>query len=184
MKFDIPTFFKNINSWSDFQSQLKSLNKKDKGNAFELLTKLYFKIKPLYSSYDKVWLFDEVPTKVLEYLGLPAHDLGIDLIAKEGDEYHAIQCKYHSDKSASVTFKELSTFISLLESNDKITQGYLCSSAEETSRNFKKLKTKPISQIMHDSWQLLDEAFFIDVRKILNGKKISIIKSYFELLRF
>ena len=142
------------NSWSDFQGRLEFLDNKKKGNAFELLTKLYFKINPVYSFYDEVWLFDELPTKELEYLELPTQDLGIDLIANYGNEYHAIQCKYHSDKTSSVTFKEVSTFISLLESNDKITQGYICSSADLTSRNFNKLKTKPINLIMSDSWQL------------------------------
>ncbi|MDA7580164.1 DEAD/DEAH box helicase family protein [Crocinitomicaceae bacterium] len=163
------------NSWSDFQGRLEFLDNKKKGNAFELLTKLYFKINPVYSFYDEVWLFDELPTKELEYLELPTQDLGIDLIAKYGNEYHAIQCKYHSNKTSSVTFKEVSTFISLLESNDKITQGYICSSADLTSRNFNKLKTKPINLIMSDSWQLLDEEFFNDVRKTLEGKKVKYI---------
>jgi len=166
------SILKECRSWSDFQDLLKTYNKKEKGNAFELLTKLYFKINPVYSFYDEVWLFDEVPSKELEYLSLPSQDLGIDLIAKQGNEYHAIQCKYHSDKTSSVTFKEVSTFISLLESNDKISQGYICSSADVTSRNFNKLKTKPINLIMADSWQLLDEEFFNDVRKIIEGKKI------------
>jgi superfamily II DNA or RNA helicase len=164
--------FLDINSWDDFKQRLAYLNKKEKGNSFELLTKLYFKINPIYSFYEEVWLFDEVPSKELEYLGLPSQDLGIDLIAKHGNEYHAIQCKYHSDKTSSVTFKEVSTFISLLESSDKITQGYICSSADLTSRNFNKLKTKPINLIMSDSWQLLGEEFFNDVRKTLVGKKV------------
>ena len=50
------SLFKECNSWSDFQGQLESLNKKEKGNAFELLTKLYFKINPVYSFYDEVWV--------------------------------------------------------------------------------------------------------------------------------
>ena len=103
---------------------MDGLPKKQMGNAFELLTKLYFKINPVYSFYDEVWLLSEVPSTVFEYLGLPSHDLGIDLIAKQGDEYHPIQCKYHSEKNSSITFNEVSTFISLLEGNDKFTQGY------------------------------------------------------------
>ena len=82
-----------------FKVNAQPLKKKDKGDAFELLTKLYFKINPVYHFYDEVWLLSEVPLKELEYLGLPSHDLGIDLIAKNGNEYHAIQCKYHSEKS-------------------------------------------------------------------------------------
>jgi len=102
---------------------------KEKGDAFEYITKLYFEIDAKYQFYDNIWLFSEVPAYELEILGLPSHDLGIDLIAKSGDEYHAIQCKFHDDNSKSITFKEVATFISLLESNPKRTQGYICSTA-------------------------------------------------------
>ncbi|MBT7317202.1 MAG: DEAD/DEAH box helicase family protein [Lentimicrobiaceae bacterium] len=168
------SLFKNLTSWGDFQKTLDDFSKKEKGDAFEMLTKLYFKINPIYNFYDDVWLLSEVPQKVLDYLELPSHDLGIDLIAKANNEYHAIQCKYHTDKNTSVTFKEVSTFISLLESNEKFTQGYICSSADLTSRNFNKLKTKPINSIMSDSWQVLDADFFNQARKLLIGNKLSI----------
>ena len=62
------TFFKNINCWQDFDDKLSSLGNKEKGDAFELLTKCYFKIKPQYNHYDEVWLLDEVPQKELDYL--------------------------------------------------------------------------------------------------------------------
>lgn len=129
-------FFKSIKSWSDFKKSCSISTNKEKGDAFELLTKLYFKIKPIYSFYDEVWLLSEVPQKEMEYLGIPSHDVGIDLIAKSGKEYHAIQCKYHSVRTNSVTFKEISTFISLVESNPKFTKGYICSSADLTSKTF------------------------------------------------
>jgi len=38
------TFWNECNSWNDFQRQLISLQKKEKGDAFEFLTKLFFKI--------------------------------------------------------------------------------------------------------------------------------------------
>ena len=154
---------------------LENLNKKEKGDAFELLTKLYFKLSPKYSFYDEVWMLSEVPVSVIEELGIPSHDLGIDLIAKSGNEYHAIQCKYHSDKNQSVTFKEVSTFISLLESNSKFTQGYICSSADITSRNYNKLNTKPINLILSDSWQELPSEFFENARHFLSRKKVSLV---------
>ncbi len=169
------TLFENINHWDDFISSLEQLNKKEKGDAFEVLTKLYFKLSPTYSFYDEVWMLSEVPVSVIEELGIPSHDLGIDLIAKSGHEYHAIQCKYHSDKNQSVTFKEVSTFISLLESNAKFTQGYICSSADITSRNYNKIKTKPINLILSDSWQELDQAFFENVRNYIAKKKVSLV---------
>lgn len=164
-----------VNNWDDFTSTLENLNKKEKGDAFELLTKLYFKLSPKYSFYDEVWMLSEVPNTVIEELGIPSHDLGIDLIAKSGEEYHAIQCKYHSDKNQSVTFKEVSTFISLLESNSKFTQGYICSSADITSRNYNKLNTKPINLVLSDSWQELEQEFFENVRNYLSQKKVSLV---------
>jgi superfamily II DNA or RNA helicase len=167
--------FRNINDWNDFISHLETLNKKEKGDAFELLSKLYFKLSPKYNFYDEVWMLCDVPISVLEELGLPGHDLGIDLIAKSGTEYHAIQCKYHSDKNQSVTFKEVSTFISLLESNKKFTQGYICSTADLTSRNYNKLNTKPINLILSDSWQELGKEFFENARQFLSKKKVSLV---------
>ncbi len=164
-------FFNNCNSWNDFQTKLLSLNKKEKGDAFELLTKLYFKTNPVFSFYDEVWMLSEVPQKTLEYLNIPSHDLGIDLIAKNGDEYHAIQCKFHTDIDSSVSFREVATFISLLEGNKNFTQGYICSSANITSRNFEKIETKPITTILADTWQNLDKDFFDKARNFLNKEK-------------
>ena len=162
-------------NWLDFKSAIDLENNKLKGDAFELLTKLYFQINPEHRSlYDEVWMLSEVPSKVLEHLNLPAHDLGIDLIAKTGKEYHAIQCKYHSDKTSSVTFKEVSTFLSLLESNKKLTLGYICSSADVTSKNFQKIKTDKISTLMSDVWQKLDEDFFKQAHAQLKGKEIKL----------
>ena len=39
------TIFNNIYTWNDFTSALEILDKKEKGDAFELLTKLYFIFK-------------------------------------------------------------------------------------------------------------------------------------------
>jgi superfamily II DNA or RNA helicase len=168
---DINQIINECNSWDDFQIKLISLNKKEKGNAFELLTKLYFKINPVYSFYDEVWLLNEVPQQTLELLNIPSHDLGIDLIAKSGNEYHAIQCKFHTDIDSSVSFKEVATFISLLEGNKIFTQGYICSSANLTSRNLEKIETKPIATLLADTWQSLDLDFFDKARKFLNKEK-------------
>ena len=166
--------FSILSSWSDFTSELEKLNNKERGDIFELLTKLYFKLSPKYEFYDEVWLLSEVPSKVFEEIGLPEQDLGIDLIAKYGDEYHAIQCKYHSDRNQSVTFKEVSTFTSLLGGYEKLTQGYICSSADLTSRNFNKVKTKPINLILSDSWEELDNEFFNNAKAVLSRKKIKL----------
>ena len=159
----------NSNNWEQFNQNLLELNKKEKGNAFELFTKAYFKAHPVYRFYDEVWLLDEVPTNELKKLGIPSQDLGIDLIAKNGKEYHAIQCKYHTDKNKSVSYKEVSTFLTML-GNSSFSQGYICSSANGTSKNLDKVKTKPISYILSDTWSNIDEALFSDIQNYLEGK--------------
>lgn len=74
---DFNQLFKSINKWNDFVSSLTDLSKKEKGDAFEFLTKCLFEIKPQYTKlYDNVWLLSEVPQKELEYLELPSQDLG------------------------------------------------------------------------------------------------------------
>lgn len=163
---------KECNSWSSFQSLLEACNNKEKGGGFELLTKLYFKLNPIYDFYDEVWLLDEVPQKDLDVLKLPSQDLGIDLIAKNGSEYHAIQCKYHSDKNQNVTFTEVSTFLQLIEANKKITLGYICSSANGMSKNYHKVQKKQVQEILVDTWQKLDGGFFDKARKLLLNKRV------------
>jgi predicted helicase len=171
---NIKSIISQSSSWINFQTLLIDLNNKEKGDAFELLTKFYFKLNPVYNFYDEIWLLSEVPQKDLEYLELPSHDLGIDLIAKTGKEYHAIQCKYHSDKNQSVTFKEVSTFTTLLNKNSKISQGYLCTSAISTSKNFDKVDKGNVIKVMSDTWEQLDDKFFKQAHKLLQGKPIKL----------
>ena len=166
--------FDKINSWQDFKSYAESLpNKKQMGDAFEHLTYLYFKLDPKYSFYDEVYKMSEVPSSDLEKLKIPRQDLGIDLIAKAGDEYHPIQCKYHTDKKRSITFPEVSTFLTQLESNINFKMGYLASTADNTSKNFNKLNTKEVQKLLNNTWYKLDESFFNRVREFQKGEEYS-----------
>lgn len=161
---------KKCNSWSDFQTLLQGMDNKQKGTAFELLTQQFFKLNPVYSFYDDVWLLNEAPDKVLKHLAIPRQDLGIDIIAKKGTEYHAIQCKYHSDQTNSVTFKEVSTFLTLLEANKNISQGYICSTADISSRHLNAVRNKPVSLLLSDTWNTLGYDFFARMQSALKGK--------------
>jgi len=166
--------FDNINSWQDFKSYAESLpNKKQMGDAFEHLTYLYFKLDPKYSFYDEVYKMSDVPTSDLEKLNIPRQDLGIDLIAKLGNEYHPIQCKYHTEKKRSITFSEVSTFLTQLESNTNFKMGYIASTADNTSKNYDKLNTKEVQKLLNNTWYKLDESFFNRVRKFEKGKEYS-----------
>ena len=167
------SLFYNINSWDDFNKALEPLNSKQKGDAFELLTKAYFEIDHKYNNYDNIWLLSEVPKKDLEIIGLESRDLGVDLIAKKGNEYHAIQCKYRTDKQPSVTLGDVATFLTNLGGYEKLTAGYLCSSAVSTSKNYDDVKKKPVSKILHDTWSNLDEEFFERLKKYLKKEKYS-----------
>ena len=84
------SLFSKINNWNDFNSALIPLNKKEKGDAFELLSKLYFLIDK-YDNYDNIWLLSDVPKKELEIIGIESRDLGIDLIAKKGKVLFLVQ---------------------------------------------------------------------------------------------
>ena len=166
--------FDNINSWQDFKSYAESLpNKKKTGDAFEHLTYLYFKLEPKYSFYDEVYKMSDVPTSDLEKLNIPRQDLGIDLIAKVGNEYHPIQCKYHTEKKRSITFSEVSTFLTQLESNNNFKMGYIASTADNTSKNYDKLNTKEVQKLLNNTWYKLDESFFNRVREFEKGKEYS-----------
>ena len=166
--------FDNINSWQDFKSYAESLpNKKQMGDAFEHLTYLYFKLDPKYSFYDEVYKMSEVPSSDLEKLKIPRQDLGIDLIAKAGKEYHPIQCKYHTDKKRSIKFPEVSTFLTQLNSNINFKMGYIASSADNTSKIYNKVNTKEVQKLLYNTWYKLDESFFNRVREFEKGKEYS-----------
>ena len=87
-------------------------NKKIRGDIFEVFCVLYLKeIK----GYDEAWRLEDVPEEVLLNLNMKRKDMGIDIIAKKGSEYSAVQCKYKkpTGKKTSITWKALSTFYAL-----------------------------------------------------------------------
>ena len=49
-----------------------------------------------------------------------------------------------------------------------MTEGYICSSAVSTSKNYDDVKKKHISKLLADTWNKLDKDFFDRVRKYLN----------------
>jgi hypothetical protein len=107
--------FEGMNSWSEFTTALNPLPEKQKGDAFELLVAVFLRTNPIYRSLlESVWLLAEVPDDIRRKLHLPGPDEGIDLVAQTFvGEFWAIQAKYRSDASGSLTHMELSTFTSL-----------------------------------------------------------------------
>ena len=165
----------NSNNWEEFNQNLVKLGDKEKGDAFELLTKYFFKVEPKYVDlYKEVWIHHELPVKVKKELNY-FQDRGIDLIAEtKSGEYHAIQCKYHSDKDKNVTLKELSTFFTNYESRDKLTVGYVCSSANGFSKNIKSSVSKQLQYILSDKWQSGIDEYMWAIHKYIKDKAFNI----------
>ena len=161
-----------INSWVEFKEYAESMpTMKERGDAFEHLTYLYFNIDPKYSFYDWVYKKKDVPQKDLNKLKIPQQDLGIDLIGKVGEEYHPIQCKYHEHKERSVTFQEVSTFLAQLGNNKNFKMGYIASTADKTSANYERIEKKPVQKLLSNTWFKLDKDFFDKARKFEKKQK-------------
>ena len=162
-------------NWEEFNQNLFNLSDKEKGNAFELLTKYLFEVVPNYSNiYEQVWIHHELPEKVKKELNI-WEDLGIDLIAKSSSgEYHAIQCKYHSNRYKNVSLKELSTFFTLYQSRPKLNLGYVCSSSNGFSGKIKKSISKPLQYILSDKWEFYIDEYMWAIHKYIKDKAFNI----------
>ncbi len=151
-------------NWQDFKSRTDILSEKRKGDCFEVFTKLCLETHPKYKTILKnIWLLKNVSAEVHEYLNLPELDEGIDLIAetKEG-KYWAIQCKYKSNETKSLTKDEIDSFISLAFVKCKnIDLGLACTNTDRIST---KLSGYNLQFCSGDFWRSLDNEFF----KILN----------------
>ncbi|MGO9112954.1 MAG: integrase repeat-containing protein [Thermoguttaceae bacterium] len=161
------------NNWDDFSSMVAGLPAKQQGDCFELLTKYYLLLDPTYrTKLNQVWLLSEVPAAVRRHLCLPDQDEGIDLVAvtKEG-AYWAIQCKFRTDESASLTRRELSTFTDLAFGVCKnFTLALVSTTADRLSHKL-KLHGDRLVFCTGDRWTSLGPEFFEQVHRLLAGTK-------------
>ena len=148
---------------------------KKKGDAFERLTQLYLQVDPTYRSRLRhVWLLEDVPATVHDRLRLPGPDEGIDLIAQERDgTYWAIQAKFRSDKDASLTRKNLTTFTDLAFLH---CQGISFGLVTHTSvKPIRKMKLLPnIGVLGLDTWIDLPVETWRQIHAKLRGKSVSV----------
>ncbi|MFC2085772.1 DEAD/DEAH box helicase family protein [Bacteroidota bacterium] len=137
------------------------------------MTRLYLRIEPKYAmKLSDVWLLSEVPSDVRDHLRLPLLDEGIDLVAKTNDDaYWAIQCKYRSDESKSLTRRDLSTCTDLAFGVCKnFDHALVCTSADRFSRKL-KLHEGRLSYCAGDVWRSLGLDFFDAARSFLDGEE-------------
>ena len=131
-----------FNNWENLKNFINNVETtKEKGDIFELITKYYLLINPIYKTKLKnIWLLCEVPNNVKIYLNLPDNDEGIDLIAQtKDDEYWAIQCKYRTNEDSSISRDDIATFLDISNNICKnITHKLVCTTSNKQSYKFDK----------------------------------------------
>jgi len=134
----IQSSLESINTFDDFIRQcqfyydrpahsLQEIKSKEstkvKGDVFEHFAYLYFSKVKGYET----WFLKDLPKELRKELGLQKVDLGIDLVAKNRNNYYAIQVKYRkANKYKSKTvlgWKQLSTFYGLVSKTGPSSDG-------------------------------------------------------------
>lgn len=171
----IRTIFEYVESWDQFEQAAASLGNAQKGQLFEHLVKYYLELDPKYQSLlEKVWLLGEAPHEVRQAIELPPIDQGIDLIAVTRDgEYWAIQAKYRTDSSGTLSWPEVATFAGLaFGACKKITFGLLCTTTERISRTLPEYPN--LGFCTNEVWRHLDADFFARVRSHIHRGSVEL----------
>lgn len=149
-----------LNRFEDIYNVTSKLDKKEKGDLFELFTLYLFKLDPrLSTNLDKIWLYADIPKSILERLDLPSKDKGIDLLAKINSKYYAIQCKFRQDPGVTVPWSSLGNFFGLsFGMNDKIAGGFLVTNTNDLCNEV--MRSKKVVSIYSDYFENLPKQFF------------------------
>ena len=174
------TYIRKAKSWSEFSHSLNSLIENNKklqaGQIYEKCVQLFLQIDPKYQATLKhVWLLKDVPKSVREKLKLPNADEGIDLIAETNQKkYWAIQAKYKSDKTSTLTRKDLATFRDLAFNYcDHIQHGLVCSPISHEPKKSNLMNKMGFALI--NEWEDLDKdnhKGWKNIQKKLGGKAV------------
>jgi superfamily II DNA or RNA helicase len=164
--------FTGVKSFADLEKRIAAIpENKGKGDAFEQFVKAFLLLDPEYATkISDVWIHHEVPSAIRKKLHLPDSDQGIDLIAKTKEgEFWAIQCKYRTDSTRPIPWREISTFTGLAFGVCKrISFGLICSTTERITKVIGKQDR--IGFCALDVWQGLDAEFFKRLRALLEQK--------------
>ena len=174
------TYIRKAKSWSEFSISLNSLIENNKklqaGKIYEKCVQLFLQTDPKYQAILKnVWLLQDVPKAVREKLKLPNADEGIDLIAETNQKsYWAIQAKYKSEKSSTLTRKDLATFRDLAFNYcNNIQHGLVCSPISHEPKKSHLMNDMGFALI--NEWEDLDKdknKGWKNVQKKLGGKAV------------
>jgi predicted helicase len=162
------------NSWTDFEIAMEPLGPKEKGDAFEELTRLFLLTDPTFSTkIENLWHHSQVPVRIADKLGLQHPEIGVDLIAEAKDgTYWAIQCKFHQDRTKNVDYKELSTFFSITERKNtysKLSHRLVITSANGISHRVAKAHPEKLGYLTSEIFSKLGKDQFDAFREVLGG---------------
>jgi predicted helicase len=110
----------DASSWADLESRIIALpSEQERGEAFEEFCELFFILDPLFQFRD-VYRQKEIPLSLRQSLGYPGiQDIGIDgLCVTSDDKLFAYQAKFRSNRSNTLTLRELSTFFTVSDRAD------------------------------------------------------------------
>ena len=166
---------KSTTSFQDFEDKIAYYTNKEKGNIFELLTKYLLKSDYIFK-FKKVYLYDEIPNKILDELKFPSNDKGIDLlVVTKDDKYIPIQCKYRSDNSKAIPWNALSTFFGLsFGMHNKIQNGYFVTNTYDYCDEINK--TNKIVTYGGNYFDNLTSKHFKNISKLIDGDEIEFKK--------
>ncbi len=137
---------KNDTSWHKIDSAiLQNVNFTDyyecnynkvKGDIFEYLAKYIY----LFNGYKKVYLYNEIPNKLKQELGLPNTDKGIDLvISKDDKKWIGVQCKWRSNVNCSIQKKYVTEFLHEVN-NSNLSYGIMFTNVKKITSRFNKIE--------------------------------------------
>jgi predicted helicase len=165
--------FSQCIAFDDIYEITEDMTAKEKGDLFELITYFTFKLSPLLNkNVQNVWLYDDVPQKILKKLNLPSKDKGIDLVVEINNEYFAIQCKFRQNTQTVIKWGDLATFYGLsFGIANKIKGGFLFTNTDEMCNEVNK--SSKVRVINSDFFKnILPEYFFCNICNLLDNAKI------------
>ncbi len=173
----------SVNSWKEFLSELNLLGsdsdyKKEKGNLFEELCRLYLQSNPIFSSkIEKIWHHSKIPQNIIDAIGIPQPEIGVDLLAKvKNGKYWAIQCKFHQNLNKNVSLEEVSTFFAITNRKkmyDNLSHRIIATSAFGVSKKISDSFKDKLGYITYADFYGLNKDDFDGFRRILDGNKSS-----------
>ena len=164
--------FKKCNTLDDLYDITEDMNNKEKGNVWEIVSYYIILLSPILNrGLKNIWLYDDIPTKLIKELNLPKKDKGIDLIVQFEDEYVAIQSKFRQRENSKIQWEELSTFFGLAFGvGEKITRGlFITNTLKMCDEVNNSKKVKAIDGNFFD--EQLPENFFKNICKLTKNEK-------------